>query len=284
MESEKSLESMLESVKHLYEKDKISESYSVLLECIEKHGIKIDSDPFLKQVETDYLESRSILSEFSDTSDWITEQEGNVKISYKKIPDTPTISLMLESVIDVPMFNFITLLYETDLYPEWVPFCKHTNTLTKVSKSRKIILSDFDVLRVAKRSACVDGYGINLLHTDGVVLIICKSVDFYKDDTRTMSKINFFGCMIQPLSENTIHLKIISNFDPNVAFLPYAILNWVVRKFANTLFKKLSNKVKQFDNSPYPERMKLEENIEFYTHLKESLDEYLNSLHQDKVD
>ena len=276
--SDSQLMELVQRIQYLHGKDKVADAYSLLEVVIDQYKINLDNFPVLLQVSENYMESRKILAEFEDTSDWITERSDNVKVSYKKIPGSPTISLQCESVIQVPLFNFICLLYETDFYPDWLPFCKKTATIQRISKSRKIIYSEFDVLKVAKRVACLEGYGLNLLDSDGVVLIISKSVNGYMKLAKTEARVNFFGCMIRPLSETQILVKTISNFDPNIMFLPYKVLNWIVRKIASTIFSKITQKSKETDNSEFIARMGLEENIEFYTHLQESLKEYLDSI------
>ena len=144
--------------------------------------------------------------------------------------------------------------------------------MEKISRSRKILYSEFDVIKIAKRAVFIYGYGLNLLATDGVVLIIAKSVQDHPPTNWTLATVNFFGCMIQPLTEKSINVKVIANFDPNIRILPYTVLNWVIRKFAGMLFSKLNEKSK--NNDKFAERIN-EENREFYAHLQESVDEYL---------
>lgn len=262
----------------LYDQDKLVEAY-VKLKTLDENIV--EGHRVLSQIVQDYLETRELMQEFLDEKDWVVENDGNVQVCYKKVPGTPTISMKCESVIEVPIFNFISLVYETDLYPDWVPFCRTCRTVERVSKSKKIIFSEFDVVKIAKRAICLVGYGYNLLHTDGIVMIVSKSVDYSYPTNYTLAKLNFFGCLIRPLSENSIHVKLISNFDPNIYFLPYSLLNWVVRKVSKTIFKKMTEKCKKFENSEYPQRMLLPENIEFYQHLQRSMDEYLEKLKQD---
>lgn len=277
------LSTSLKSIQELYDKDKICEAYKMMQDTINLNEIDIEDYPILCKVNNDYEETRQILREFEDKADWITEKEGPIHVSYKKVSGTPTISLMCESILEVPLFNFITLIYETDLYHSWVPFCKRSETIERISKSRKIIYSEFDVIKIAKRASCLYGYGLNMLNTDGVVMVIARSVEnVHVPSNMTMAKVNFFGCLIHPLSESSIHVKFISNFDPNLRFLPYSLLNWAVRKISSLMFSKLVEKTKNFNQSEYPERMKLEENIEFYKHLEESFQEYLENLNKIK--
>lgn len=265
----------ISQVLELYDQDKLVEAYTQLRTLDQSI---IQSHRVLQQIIEDYRETRELMQEFLDDKDWITEKTGTVQVSYKKVPGTPTVSLKCEGVIEVPLFNFISLIYETDLYPDWIPFCKTCKMIERVSKSKKIIFTEFDVAKVAKRSACLVGYGFNLLNTDGLVMIVSKSVNNSYPSAYTLAKLNFFGCLIRPLTENSIQVKVISNFDPNIYFLPYSILNWLVRKMAMVIFNKLIEKSKKFENSEYPKRMLLPENVEFYQHLQRSRDEYLDKL------
>lgn len=264
----------IEQIQYLYEEDKLVEAYN-LMQNLPQELIK--SIPILTQIEEDYLETRKLLNEFQDESDWISEKEGNIHISYKKVKNTPTISIKCESIIDVPLFDFLTLIYETDLYPDWVPFCKSSKTLQKISRSKKVVVCEFDVIHIAKRAACVLGYGYNLLHTEGYVLIVSKSIPTTYKTSYTLSELNFFGCLLHPISKSSISVKLISNMDPKIYILPYSLLNWAVRKMARLMFEKLTEKSKQFSSSSSPNHAILPENSDFYEHLSRSLREYFES-------
>jgi hypothetical protein len=263
----------IEKIIELYEDDRLGEAYSRLNELPDEI---VKNSEIMMRIQQDYLETRALLNEFQDENDWISEKEGNIQVSYKKVPGTPTISLKCESVVQVPLFDFISLIYETELYPDWVPFCKTCRTVERINKSKKIIFCEFDVVRIAKRAACVVGYGHNLLHTDGFVMVVSKSVDYECKSKFTFAKLNFFGCLLRPLSENSVSVKLISNNDPKIYFLPYSLLNWAVRKMARLMFEKLTEKSKRFSQE-HQDRMELPENQEFYQHLRRALQEYLNS-------
>ena len=268
-------EEKVSQVVELYNQDKLVEAYTQLRTLDES---VVQGHRVLQQIVEDYKETRELMQEFLDDKDWVTENAGSVQVSYKKVPGTPTVSLRCEGVVEVPIFNFISLVYETELYPDWVPFCRSCKMVERVSRSKKIIFSEFDVVKVAKRAVCLVGYGYNLLNTDGLVMIVSKSVESGNLSKYTMAKLNFFGCLIRPLTENSIQVKIISNFDPKISFLPYSLLNWLVRKMAKTIFEKITEESKKFENSEYPKRMLLPENLEFYEHLQRSRDEYLEKL------
>ena len=186
----------------------------------------------------------------------------------------------------MPIFNFITLLYEADLYHTWVPFCKKSNTFAKISRSRKIITQEYHVPLIATRQACIYGYGANLLLSHGVIVIVSRSCD---QDTHfkgvklpdpgkiPRAVVNMMGCIVRPLSYEKIHATMICNFDPVIKLVPYRILNYFSRKLAKGIFKKVVKKAKNFEGSEYQKRMQMPENKEFYDFLGKSQKEYLES-------
>lgn len=53
------------------------------------------------------------------------DKNNNLKMWYKKEEGERFITLKFTvDRISIPMFNLISLLYETDLYHYWFPFCK----------------------------------------------------------------------------------------------------------------------------------------------------------------
>jgi hypothetical protein len=46
------------------------------------------------------------------------------QMSYKFIPNSSNVALKFESVMKVPILNACALIYETQLFNKWVPFCK----------------------------------------------------------------------------------------------------------------------------------------------------------------
>lgn len=47
----------------------------------------------------------------------------NLTIYYKKDKDKPTITIKCVGILDTCLNNLISVIYETDLYPKWLPFC-----------------------------------------------------------------------------------------------------------------------------------------------------------------
>jgi hypothetical protein len=228
----------------------------------------------------------------NDKQGWSVEDTGKISVKYKNVPGTPTYTLLSEAVIDVPIFNFITLMYEADLYHTWIPFCKKSSTIAKLSRTRKIVSQEFHVPLIATRQTCLHGFGANLLATQGIIAIISKSCDQashfkgIKLPESTKGKraiVNLMGCIVRPLSLEKIQATIITNFDPNISIVPYKFLNYFSRKMAKGMFKKIMKKARNFEGSEYQKRMKMPENREFYEFLEKTQNEYLGSLAEKNV-
>lgn len=46
---------------------------------------------------------------------------------------------ILAEKVRIPCFNTITLINEVELYPEWFPFCKKSDLLKTISRSKKVV-------------------------------------------------------------------------------------------------------------------------------------------------
>jgi hypothetical protein len=55
----------------------------------------------------------------------LTETKGknNFTMSGKTNNEDGTLSLRFEAVVQIPLFNLLSIFYETELYPLWIPFC-----------------------------------------------------------------------------------------------------------------------------------------------------------------
>jgi hypothetical protein len=286
------IEDQIHQIHCLYDDDKIMEAFRLLDNLKNKYNRDFQEIPMVKDLESDYKDIKDVFLSVQDKEGWATESTGKITVSYKNVPGTPTYSLLTEGEIDVPLFNFITLLYESDLYNTWVPFCKKSNTIAKLSRSRKIVLQEYNLPFVATRQTCLYGYGANLLISDGIVVIVSRSCDqgsTFKDvklpdpNGVKRSVVNIMGCIVRPITYEKIHVTMISNFDPLIKIVPYKILNYFSRKLAKGIFKKIIKKAKNFEGSEYQKRINLPENKDFYSHLEKSQKEYLESLKKNNL-
>ena len=55
----------------------------------------------------------------------LEKSKNNMTIKYKNLPNGG-ISIKLEAVIDIPLFNILALYKEAEGYSRWTPFCKES--------------------------------------------------------------------------------------------------------------------------------------------------------------
>lgn len=58
-------------------------------------------------------------------------------MSYK-LGEAGTISLKYESEMHAPLLNACCVIYEIELFKLWVPFCKESREVRRVSKGHKV--------------------------------------------------------------------------------------------------------------------------------------------------
>ena len=62
--------------------------------------------------------------------DWYTEKsDDQLTIKYKKIPNTENYTIKTDGKMDIPLFDMISVIYEIDMFKEWIPFCYESKTV-----------------------------------------------------------------------------------------------------------------------------------------------------------
>lgn len=278
-----SIDSVMSQIISLYNDDKLGEAVELLSEIRKKHQKLFYDHPSILELENDYREILDVLRMVKDQDGWHSECSGEVSVKYKSVEGTKTYSLLTEATLDVPMKNYITMVFEIDLYSNWVPFCKKSYIIEKIARSRRILGLEFNVRFVPSRHTCLYGFGANLLSSEGCVVICAKSCDqkpFFKginlpkfDSPR--AEVTALACILTPINNTRVNIKLLTNFDPNMYYVPYKILNFFSRKLAKGIFKKVAKLAVNFKGSEYEKRITCEENREFYEYIERSEKEYL---------
>jgi len=61
----------------------------------------------------------------------LTIDEEDFKMSYMA-QDDKSITMKVSANVKVDLFNFLSIIYEVDLYKKWVPFCHDSETVLYV--------------------------------------------------------------------------------------------------------------------------------------------------------
>ena len=102
------------------------------LPTADKSLSKLQMIKTVNDVETHYR--RLLVQQQQLTSDdyWDETKENKekkVRMSYKKMKDG-SLKVRSNFQTEVNLFNFLSLINEVDLYPEWIPFCKKSFIVT----------------------------------------------------------------------------------------------------------------------------------------------------------
>ena len=122
----------------------------------------------------EYNEGQSLVRE---------NKKNNVKMWYKKEDGERFITLKF--TVDrknIRLFNLISLLYETDLYHHWFPFCKQSFDYMKISKTCKVCYQELIFpFPLKNRETIICGLGVNRMNHNGTILVMSKSLKFVQD-------------------------------------------------------------------------------------------------------
>lgn len=261
----------------LYAEDRVLEAFQRLAR-LPKAMLERES---LRPLLQDYEEVQGILARFHEDVPWHTEVRGKVTVHTLMRPDEPTITIKSEGELEIPAFQLLALLHETDLFPTWVPFCRRAHTVAELSLVRKVIYEYFRLPLVADRDVLLYGYGVNALQEQGILVVVAQSLregqfpDVAVPPLQAglvRAQVHFFGGLIRPLTRTRTHFQLITNFDPNLQNVPYGVLNWASKKLGKKIFKTIAHQAAKFAHSEHERRV--QGNSPFYQHIRSSLEEF----------
>jgi hypothetical protein len=268
----------LSVVEALHTNDKIEEAYELLTYLRSRSPLASNYVRLNELLELN-AEINQIMNEYDDVHGWTSEKSGDIRVSYKRVEGTPTISVKTEGVLDVPIFNLLALIYEIDLYNTWMPFCSEAGIIASLSPTRRVMYQKFSLPVISDRECVLVGSGFNLIRTRNCIFVSGKSCHESGSYNGTKippakgvrAKVNFFGACFRPLDRGHVEMKLISNMDPMLSLVPYSVFNFLLRKFASTVFTTVAAHARNL--SPQVRR-RIVEGSEFYSYLASSLEEF----------
>jgi len=295
----KEAEKLIEHIQETYTKLRLDEAFRkvVILEGLGNNLSSEEKERFedflkqnealLKNIKEDHEYMEHNLVELTVDEGWNVEKSGNLKVWYKKAENTNSVSLRLEAELDIPLINMITLIYEVDLWPLWIPFVSKTQEIKAIHKGAKIYYLEASLpYPLANRQMHVYGVGLNRLYENGTVLVMAKSIDdnkefFERHDAKKIEKpkdvnieIKMGGFELKPLGPNKIKFVGVANINPNFTWLPDSILNFIVRKGSGLVFNFIIKHAKNFKGSAWEKETQKPEKKEFYDWLNQEVNEY----------
>lgn len=63
--------------------------------------------------------------------------------------------------MEINIFNLASMVYEVELFPKWVPFCKEAETIKSIPNAQKIAKVAFDIPLLSRKEGFLFGQGID---------------------------------------------------------------------------------------------------------------------------
>jgi len=195
-------------------------------------------------------------------------------------------SLKIEGIMDVPVENLLSLIYEIELYGKWLPFMKTTQELKSINKGFKVSYLKLSIPPpLSDRETLLTGFGVDRFTTAGTVLILARSADKEKEfikDHKIILPPNTSGALLamntacfefKPLGPSQVRMRAIVNVDPQIRFLPNSVMSWLLRKCGSLLYERMYKCAKNFKGSQWEERMNGKASKDFYDWLRLRIEE-----------
>lgn len=118
-------------------------------------------------------QSNSFLAQLAQNDGWqlIRESTAGTKTLFRKELDNDLYSFKVSGTVTGDLVRIIAVLYETDLYPEWFPFMKHSVELGRPSRFRKqFLLQLWFPWPFQNRDLLLDGYGVDMMEQSQAII------------------------------------------------------------------------------------------------------------------
>ena len=179
------------------------------------------------------------LSELEEKKNYIKINNPDFEMCYKK--GKTEITLQFEKEVEIDVVDFMSLIYEVEIYPKWFPFTYHAETLLQVGKAKKLIYMINNIPVLSDRDFLVYGFGVNCVAEKKCIYLLCKSIDessgIFKEQCERKGNKNFvradiklFGYEINIISKNRLLIKGVLNCDPKIKVIPQFLINSVSQK------------------------------------------------------
>jgi len=179
------------------------------------------------------------LSELEEKKNYIKINNPDFELYYKK--GKSDITLQFEKEVEIDVVDFMSLIYEVEIYPKWFPFTYHAETILQVGKAKKLIYMINDIPVLSNRDFLVYGFGVNRVAEKKCIYLLCKSIEessgIFKEQCERKQNKNFvradikiFGYEINIINKNRLLIKGVLNCDPKIKVIPQFLINSVSQK------------------------------------------------------
>ncbi len=179
-------------------------------------------------------------SEFVNKDNYTKIENKEFDIRYKN--ESTGVTLMFEKEVEIDIIHFLSLLYECEFYPKWLPFNSVAKCIFQPGKAKKLVYLLNNMI-LYKREFIIYGFGINKLKTEKKIYLLCQSVGddniIFKDHINklesnyTKGEIKIFGYEMKIINKNKLMVKALINVNPKIGIIPQKIINFLSQKVIN---------------------------------------------------
>eukprot|EP01104_Vermistella_antarctica_P007353 TRINITY_DN1817_c0_g1_i1.p1 TRINITY_DN1817_c0_g1~~TRINITY_DN1817_c0_g1_i1.p1 ORF type:complete len:599 (-),score=144.57 TRINITY_DN1817_c0_g1_i1:73-1869(-) len=229
--------------------------------------------------------ARDLVNVMLSDEGWdVVRQADGITTLYKNETNTPVHSVKMKGVVNCPTFNMAAVMYEADLYSNWIPMCVKSECLATMSKYRKIIYTYSKMpWPMSDREMLMVGFGVDLLEEENLIVITawstdetCRERDNIPDHIElpdpqsgtVRMTVHCSGIILRPVSTTQCEVFVMGNCDPKMS-VPYSLLNYATKTLAHKGFSMLSDKAINL-NAEYTRR--IDANTDLYNEMKAKIE------------
>jgi len=157
-------------------------------------------------------------------------------------------------VVDAPLFNILSLIYEVDLFKDWMPGCLNSSKVASYSKFSMACYQEFFApWPVSNRDTILKGYGD--VDADGVCISMCSmqddEIELLGDKCPPVAGVRaeceYGGIVFKPLREGGVQVSLMMKIDIKLGLIPSSLVNYVTEKVFPYIIQMMREKAKDLD-------------------------------------
>lgn len=202
---------------------------------------------------------------------WTEDTQKGLMMAHR-VNNNGTISVRIKAKIRIPLFQVLAILYETQLYDKWVPYCKKCNRIMDLTKASMIVQQlceyPWPIKQKENLSYC---FGVDGLDDFGSVIITSyglseEATNFLgyplPPPTKKIPRVpsSSFLFLLSPFDAGrTTQLELYASIDPAVNTLRSVILpivKVIVLRSIKGFFHKIGHLATHFESAGYAAQVK----------------------------
>lgn len=237
--------------------------------------LEVENDKLSLMMErANYAKEAIVLCEDNSSGNWIHGSTlFGITTHYRLSPDGLIYLRMESEKEDLPLFEQLAVMYEFELYKNWIPFFDDSQLLLKLAEAD--IISYFNVtVPLVSRDFALHGYGVDCLYENGCIVLAGKSIEAHPNVEipfratgwlQDRLVIKDLYCVFRVISPTSTKITIIACVDPK-APLPQVIVNFIMKKAAGLALYLLQSQAKKVVDDPGCEHgRRMRANTAFYS-------------------